>query len=129
MTTSTYNASADALTLADSASIASVKFVSETRRRHTLASSLIFVMICVAIVLSTIAYGTVHYWALAVFALGAAGILCLWAIDGAILRSIQVGVNPLQWPLIGIIILALIQLLPLRPTDNAGLALSPIKTL
>ena len=35
------------------------------RIRHTLASRFAFLVICVAIVLSALAYGTVHYWALA----------------------------------------------------------------
>jgi O-antigen ligase len=78
---------------------------------------------------TTLAYGTVHYWALAVFALSAAGIVCFWVIDGLVLRSVQISFNPLQWPLVGMIVLGLIQLLPLRAPDNAGLPLSPAKAL
>lgn len=86
-------------------------------------------MICVAVVLSTMAYGTVHYWALATFALSAAGIVCLWSIDGLVLRSAQLSRNALQWPLLGMVALGLIQLLPLRAADNAGLPLSPVRAL
>ncbi len=78
---------------------------------------------------TTLAYGTVHYWALALFALSAAGIICLWCIDGLVLRSVLLNLNPLQWPLLGMIVLGLIQLLPLRTGDNAGLPLSPARTL
>ncbi|TMP96240.1 MAG: O-antigen ligase family protein [Verrucomicrobia bacterium] len=74
--------------------------------------------------MTALTYETVHYWALAVFSLAAAGIVCLWAVDGLVLGSIQISVDPLQWPLVGIIVLALIQLLPLRAAGNAGLALS-----
>src|SRR5260370_2034941 len=98
------------------------------RRRHTLASRLGFLTICVAVVLTTLAYGTVHYWALAVFALSAAGILCFWCVDGLVLRSVLMSRNPLQWPMIGMIVLGLVQLLPLRAPDNAGLPLSPAKS-
>jgi len=74
------------------------------------------------IVLTTLAYGTVHYWALGVFALTAAGIVCLWCVDGMVLRSVQLSVNSIQWPVLGLILLGLIQLLPLRTAaDNAGL--------
>ena len=45
------------------------------RIRHTLASRFAFLVICVAIVLSALAYGTVHYWALAFFNLGGLTIL------------------------------------------------------
>lgn len=79
--------------------------------------------------LTTLAYGTVHYWALAALALSAAGIICFWSIDGLVLRSVQFSRNSLQWPLLGMIGLGLIQLLPLRSADNAGLPLSPARTL
>lgn len=79
--------------------------------------------------LTTLAYGTVHYWALAAFALSAVGIICLWSIDGLVLRSTRLSLNRLQIPLLGMIALGLIQLLPLRTPDNAGLPLSPARTL
>ena len=41
------------------------------RIRHTLASRFAFLIVCLAIILSALAYGTVHYWALTVFFLGA----------------------------------------------------------
>jgi len=71
----------------------------------------------------------VHYWALAVFALSAAGLLCLWCVDGLVLRSVLLSRNPLQWPLLGMIVLGLFQLLPLRTPENAGLSLTPAKSL
>jgi O-antigen ligase len=102
----------------------------DTKRRHTLASRFVFLIICVFIVLTTLAYGTVHYWALAIFALSAAGIVCFWCVDGLVLRSVQFSLNPLQWPLLGLVVFGLIQLLPLRATvDSAGLPLSPIRSL
>ena len=52
------------------------------RIRHTLASRFAFLMVCLAIILSALVYGTVHYWALAVFFLGGVTILILWLIDG-----------------------------------------------
>jgi O-antigen ligase len=101
----------------------------EAKRRHTFASRLAFLTICVAIVLTTLAYGTVHYWAMAIFAASAAGLVCLWCVDGLVLRSVQLSRNPLQLPLMGLIVLGLIQLLPLRPSNNAGLNLTPAGTL
>ena len=101
----------------------------QIKRRHTLASRLAFLTICVAVVLTTLAYGTVHYWAMAFFALSAAGVICFWCVDGLVLRSVQLSRNALQWPLLGLIVLGLIQLLPLRTADNAGLPLSPVRAL
>lgn len=82
------------------------------------------------IVLTTLAFGTVHDWALAVFAVTAAGLVCFWCLDGWVLRSVQLNRNALQWPLLGLIILGLFQLLPWGSApDDAGLGLSLTRTL
>ena len=86
-------------------------------------------VVCTAIVATTLAYGTVHNWALAMFTFSAIVLVLLWAVDGAILRAVLVPVNPLQWPLAGMILLGLFQLLPLRTHDSAGLPLSPVRSL
>jgi O-antigen ligase len=99
------------------------------RRRHTLASRLVFVTICTAIVVATLAYGTVHNWALALFTLSAIVLVLLWAVDALVLSSVLVPVNPLQWPMVGMVLLGLFQLLPLRTYDAAGLPLSPVRSL
>ena len=70
------------------------------RIRHTLASRFAFLIVCLAIILSALAYGTVHYWALAVFFLGGVTILILWLIDGwnlAKRAQNYLGVKILTW--------------------------------
>src|SRR5258706_13662555 len=129
MTTSTFNESALPIEKTREATSVSLAAPANAKRRHTLASRMAVLTICVAVVLTTLAYGTVHYWAMAIFALSASGIVCLWCVDGLVLRSVQLSRNVLQWPLLGIIVLALIQLLPVRAADNAGLSLSPVRSL
>src|SRR6266404_6967273 len=131
MTTSTSNASAVPVLGAQTPVVSSVKpgTPERVKRRHTLASRLAYLTICVAVVLTALAYGTVHYWALATFALSAAGLICLWCVDGLVLRSVQLSRNALQWPLVGLVVLGLIQLLPFRTADNAGLPLAPARAL
>jgi O-antigen ligase len=90
------------------------------RIRHTLASRVTFLIICLAIILSALAYGTVHYWALAVFFLGGVTILILWLIDGWNLGSFRISRNVLQLPLLGMFLLGMFQLLPLRHPEDAG---------
>lgn len=90
------------------------------RIRHTLASRFAFLIVCLAIILSALAYGTVHYWALAVFFLGAVTILILWCVDGWNLGSIRISRNVLQLPLLGMFLLGVFQLLPLRHPEVAG---------
>lgn len=92
------------------------------RIRHTLASRFAFLVICVAIVLSALAYGTVHYWALGLFNLGGLTILVLWVLDAWRLGNLRISRNLLQFPLLGALCLGLVQLLPLREITDAGVA-------
>ena len=91
------------------------------RIRHTLASRFAFLVLCLAIVLSALAFGTVHYWTQSVFFIGAVTILTLWAIDSWILGSVRLSKNILQLPLLLLFLLGLVQLLPLRTPENAGI--------
>ena len=77
-------------------------------------------MVCLAIILSALAYGTVHYWALAVFFLGGITVLVLWLIDGWNLKSFRVSRNVLQFSLVGMFLLGMFQLLPLRHPEDAA---------
>lgn len=90
------------------------------RIKHTLPSRFAFLILCAAIILSALAFGTVHYWAQAIFFLGAVSILTLWLVDSWILGSFRISLNVLQLPLLGMLVLGLIQLLPLRTPGNAG---------
>lgn len=92
------------------------------RIRHTVASRFAFLVICVAIVLSALAYGTVHYWALGLFNLGALTVLVLWVLDAWRLGNLRISLNVLQLPLLGAIGLGLIQLLPLGDVASTGAA-------
>ena len=83
------------------------------RIKHTLPSRFAFLVICVAIVLSALAYGTVHYWALGLFNLGGLTILVLWVLDALRLGNLRISRNALQLPLLGALGLGLIQLLPI----------------
>jgi O-antigen ligase len=90
------------------------------RIRHTLPSRFVFLVICVAIVLSALAYGTVHYWALSLFNIGGFTILLLWVLDAWSLGNLRVSRNVLQLPLLGVLVLGLVQLLPLREISSGG---------
>ena len=94
------------------------------RIRHTLASRFAFLVICVAIVLSALAYGTVHYWALGLFNLGGLTILVLWVLDAWRLGNVRINRNLLQLPLLGALVLGLVQLLPIREVTGPGMTSS-----
>lgn len=81
---------------------------------HTWAGSAIIFIIGAALILTTLAYGTVHYWAQTVFVAGAALIAVLWVADAWLSGVLRVSRNPLQVPLAGLLIVGIIQLAPLR---------------
>jgi O-antigen ligase len=100
------------------------------RIRHTLASRFAFLVICAGIVMSALAYGTVHYWALGLFNLGGLTLLVLWVLDAWRLGNFRVSRNALQLPLLGALVLGLIQLLPFRDVSaDAALANGVSSTL
>ena len=96
------------------------------RIRHTLASRFAFLIICLAIILSALAYGTVHAWSLAVFFIGSIVLLVLWVVDAWILNSVRLSKNVLQLPLLGLLLLGLVQLLPFRNPDHGGAISLPL---
>lgn len=96
------------------------------RIRHTLASRFAFLILCVAIILSALAYGTVHAWSLAVFLLGGVAILILWLVDSWMLGSVRISRNILQLTLIGMFVLGAVQLLPFRDSGNIGTPSIPL---
>jgi O-antigen ligase len=130
MTTSILNSASSTLALDSPASAVTTTAAEVSRVPHSLASRFIFLLITTAIVMTTLAYGTVHYWALAVLNLSAVAVLILWVIDAWSVGSLRISRNPLQLPVLGMLILGLIQLLPLRTPDTAGaLTIGPVKTL
>jgi len=122
MTTSVSNEAIDSLAVTTSAEVVRAEVEPTVYRiRHTLASRFLVLVLSIAIVLTTLAYGTVHYWALGLFNLGALTILILWVVDAWSLGRLRISRNALQLPLLGAILLGLVQLLPLRNlTESAA---------
>src|SRR4051812_9999352 len=103
MTTSIYNASAETLTPGEESALLQSQEAPATRRtaarteiRKTWASSAIFVLLSMAIVLTTLAYGTVHSWTLAIFQGSAALVVVLWMVDAWQSKTLRISRNPLQ---------------------------------
>ncbi len=84
-------------------------------------------LVGVALVLTTLAYGTVHYWAQTVFVAGAAVLCALWVADAWAGGVWRVSRNPLQVSLLGLFVIGLVQLLPLRGAAGA-LSFDPYAT-
>ena len=79
---------------------------------HTVWSRFIILMLCLAVVTTTLAFGTVHSWALAVFQLSAALVFVLWMMDAWRTGVLRVSRSALQLPLVGLFAVGCVQLLP-----------------
>jgi O-antigen ligase len=77
---------------------------------RTIWSRFIILLLCLAVVTTTLAFGTVHAWSLAVFQLSAAVVFALWMFDAWRTRVLRVSLNPLQLPLLGLFVVGLVQL-------------------
>ncbi|MFL6282805.1 MAG: O-antigen ligase family protein [Pyrinomonadaceae bacterium] len=78
---------------------------------RTIWSRFIILMLCLAVVTTTLAFGTVHSWSLGVFQLSAALVFVLWMMDAWRTKVLRVSRNFLQVPLLCFGALGLFQLL------------------
>ena len=86
----------------------------------TLTGKIIFVLLAVCIVFTTLAYGTVHQPTIALFYLITTIIIVLWAIDAFQTGYLRFNKSLLQIPLIGTVIYALIQIIPFGSLAEMG---------
>jgi O-antigen ligase len=78
---------------------------------RTIWSRFIILMLCLAVVTTTLAFGTVHSWSLGVFQMSAAVVFALWMLDAWRTRRLRFSLNFLQLPLLCFAGLGLFQLL------------------
>jgi O-antigen ligase len=76
------------------------------------ANKTIFFLICACVVMSTLAYGTVHQPTLAVFYGVVAVMVVAWAVDGFRSETLRYSQHPIQLPLYAGAIYAFIQIIP-----------------
>jgi O-antigen ligase len=91
---------------------------------RTVASRFIVLALCLAVVLSALAFGTVHSWSLAIFQAGAGLVVVAWCADAWRSRRLRLSRNPLQLPLLGLVAVGVVQLLPLGSTPAGSPALA-----
>lgn len=87
-------------------------------------SGIIFFLLCAALIFAPVAFGAVDYWAAGILALIAFLIAVLWLFDAWKTGEFCFNTSRLQLPLIGLILIGLIQMLPLRSADVAAGLLS-----
>jgi len=91
-------------------------------------SGAIFVFLCFVPMIFTVAYGGVDVWALGFQAIFVGVIAVLWLLESFFTKEFRFSTNLLQIPIIGLLLIGLIQLLPLRSAD-VSLAVSAVSSL
>ncbi|HLL99847.1 MAG TPA: O-antigen ligase family protein [Pyrinomonadaceae bacterium] len=81
---------------------------------------IIFFLLLATLVFAPVAFGAVDFWALGILALIAFLVAVLWLFDAWKTGEFSFNTNRLQIPIIGFILIGLIQLLPLRSADVAA---------
>lgn len=99
--------------------------------KPTFLSKIIFFLLPVIFILATVAYGAVDPWALGLLAIGAGLVAVLWLLDAFFKREFTFNTNLLQLPLIGLILIGIIQILPIAgsPVSSDLLSISAANTL
>jgi len=87
-------------------------------------SEIIVILLCAMLVFSNIAFGAVETWALGFLSLFAALIVIFWIADAWLKKEFWFSFSKLQLPLLGLILIGLIQLLPLRSSNVSSDLLS-----
>src|SRR5947199_1417643 len=90
-------------------------------------------MLCHAVVPTTIPFGTVLSWSLAIFQLSAGVVFALWMMDAWRTRTLRVSRNFLQLPLVGLFVVGVVQLFPVggsaaQDLGGALLSVGPMRS-
>lgn len=88
--------------------------------RPSRLSGIIFILLCVILAFSTLAYGATETWAFGFISIFTGLIAIFWLADAWFNREFRFDTNALQLPILGLIIIGLIQLLPLRSPETGG---------
>ena len=91
-----------------------------TPERFSRLSGAIFFLLCMIPIFSTVAYGAVETWAFGFISVFTGLIAIFWLLDAWFNREFRFDTNLLQLPVLGLILIGVIQLLPLRSPETGG---------
>lgn len=73
-------------------------------------------------------YGAVEGWSIALWEVCVFALVGLWALSAAQQGALKISVNPLVWPMLGLLIVAGVQVLPPASSGRATISFSPFAT-
>ena len=87
-------------------------------------SGTVFILLCAVPIFSAVAYGAVDNWSLGILAIFASIIIIFWIADAWQKKEFRFSSSTLQLPVIGLVLIGIIQLLPLRSANVSADLLS-----
>ncbi|MEO6724530.1 MAG: O-antigen ligase family protein [Blastocatellia bacterium] len=88
----------------------------------------IFLAILALLILTPLPYGAVESWSIALWEVSVFAVVVLWALLSAVQGRFSITLNPLVWPLLALLIVAIVQVLPLMSGERHTISYSPFAT-
>ncbi|MBL8167741.1 MAG: O-antigen ligase family protein [Acidobacteria bacterium] len=96
--------------------------------RTPLLDKLTFGGLLALLVLAPLPYGAVETWSIALWEILVFGLLVLWGLLTLQTGQLRIELNPLMWPMLGLLLVAIIQILPLGTGDRPTLSFEAFST-
>ncbi|MFN0108068.1 MAG: O-antigen ligase family protein [Blastocatellia bacterium] len=89
---------------------------------------LIYFMLLALLVLTPLPYGSVETWSIALWEVLVFGVVGLWTLRSVIEGKLQITLNPLVWPMLALLVLAIAQIWPFGAGERQTISFSPYAT-
>ncbi|MFN0112477.1 MAG: hypothetical protein ACKVZH_26765, partial [Blastocatellia bacterium] len=96
--------------------------------QSSLLDKIIYLAVLVLLVLTPLPYGSVETWSIALWEILVFGVVGLWALLTAVEGKLKIEFNPLVWPMLALLVLAIVQVWPIAASERQTISFSPFAT-
>ena len=92
---------------------------------------IVYLLLLALLVLTPLPYGSVETWSIALWEILVFGVIGVWALSAVVEGKLKIKFNPLVWPMVALLILAIVQVWPLASAATDGrqtISFSPFAT-
>ncbi|MGH9799708.1 MAG: O-antigen ligase family protein [Blastocatellia bacterium] len=89
---------------------------------------IIYLALLVLLVLTPLPYGSVETWSIALWEILVFGVVGLWALQAVVEGKLKITFNPLVWPMLALLALAVVQVLPIASAERQTISFLPFAT-
>lgn len=92
---------------------------------------IIYLLLLALLVLTPLPYGSVETWSIALWEIFVFGVVGVWALSAVVEGKLKIKFNPLVWPMLALLIVAIVQVWPLASAATDGrhtISFSPFAT-